>query len=131
MFVCCSLSIECECREVKGGGGRGSREVFVSPSDNPCIDKTAATWSWNVNIILLSGSPHICLHPSTCLKPTLHYPHFYLFSLSLPLTLCFLFKFSLLKKTNKITRPLSPLRNIIFAPDVELLLHFLSGLFVQ
>lgn len=39
-------------------------EVCVSSSDNPCTDETAATWRWNVNTVLLSGSPRICLHPS-------------------------------------------------------------------
>lgn len=46
---------------VGGGGG-----VSVGPSDNLCTDSTAATWRWNVNTFRLSGSSHICLHPSSC-----------------------------------------------------------------
>lgn len=37
---------------------------------------TAATWRWNVNTILLSGSSLICLHPSTRLNPPLPYTDF-------------------------------------------------------
>lgn len=45
---------------------------------------TAATCRWNINTILLSGTPHICLHPSNCLHPPLHYPCSDFFSLSFP-----------------------------------------------
>lgn len=63
------------------GGGRGWRSrrrrgVFVGPSDNLCTGSTAATWRWNVNTFWLSGSSHICLHPSTRPDPALHHPRF-------------------------------------------------------
>lgn len=70
-------------------GGRRRRGVFVGPSDNLCTDSTAATCRWNVNTFWLSGSSHICLHPSTCPDPALHHPRFSflspLLSLRIPL----------------------------------------------
>lgn len=48
------------------------------------------TWRWNVNTTL-SGSSHICLHPSSCFNPLLYSPHAYLLSLSLPLPSCIIY----------------------------------------
>lgn len=45
-------------------------------SDNLGSDR-AATWRWNVNTVRVSAAPpHICLHPSRGLSPTLRHPHF-------------------------------------------------------
>lgn len=122
-FVCCSLSTTCKCREVRGWDeGGGGREGFVSPSDNPCIDKDSSNMQ-------VEHKHHITVWNSSYLSPSIHLP-----SPTAPPSLLWLL-FSVVSSTlqipsaENITRSLSRQRSIIFSAEAAV--AFLSGLFLN